>query len=143
MTTAEEMDDILKYIVLLMLLDLIDKYMWFPEPTPLKHLHNDQFQELLDMISLDHVEVKQRLKAANIKVVQNWKVGSTLDYKIYARRYEENLSFWKNHVKSEMSITLGQYVSKLDKSKFKKQAVDEIDMKKDLDIDRKLFVNFD
>lgn len=119
MTTSEETDDILKYIVLPMLLDLVDRYMWFPEPTPLKHLHSTQFQELLDMITLDHIEVKQRLKSANIKVVKDWKVGSTLDYKIFVRRYEEKLSFWKGHIKSQMSITLGLYVARLDKRKFK------------------------
>lgn len=141
MTTSEETDDILKYVVLPMLLDLVDKWSSWPEFTPLKHLHPTQFQQLLDMITLDHVEVKQRLKAANIKVVKNWKVGSTLDYKICVRRYEEKLFFWKGHIKSEMSITLGTYVARLDKSKFKSQPV--VDEKKSVVQDRSLFVNFD
>ncbi|MDD9266032.1 hypothetical protein ACFPES_03200 [Paenibacillus sp. GCM10023248] len=141
-TTKEEQDDISTYVILPLLLDLIDKYMWFPEVTPLKHLHPDQFQELLDMVTVDHVECKQRLKAANVKVVKNWKVGETLDYKIYVRRYEENFSLWKGLAKAELQIRLGKYVARLDKSKFKKIAAAPVE-KKEQNIDGKLFVNFE
>jgi hypothetical protein len=116
--------------------------MSFPDFTPLKHLHKEQFQLLLDMVTVDHVECKQRLKAANIKVVKNWRPGATLDYKVYVRRYEENLTYWKGHIKSEISITLGKYVAKLDKSKFKPQHDDQT-AKKQIVQDRSLFVNFD
>lgn len=120
MTTEEEMKDIMLHIILPMLLDLIDKWSFFPYNTPLKHLHESQFQEMLDMITIDHVEVKQRLKAADIKLVNKEIFGPSLDYTIYVRRYEENLSYWKGHIKSEMSQALGMYVARLDKSKFNK-----------------------
>jgi hypothetical protein len=138
--TKEEQDDIFVHIILPMILDLIDKWSWFPEITPLKHLHPDQFQQLLDMITLDHIEVKQRLKAADVKVVKDWKAGSTLDYKIFVRRREQKLTYWRNHVKAQMSVKLGEYVGKLDKSKFIMQpAVEE---KNDKVQDQRLFVNF-
>lgn len=142
MTTEEEIQDIMLHIILPMLLNLIDKWAWFPEPTPLKHLHQSQFQELLDMLTLDHIEAKQRLKAANIKVVKIDKFSPTLDYKIYVRRYEENLSFWKGHIKSEMSKALGKYVSRLDRSKFKAQPVAAA-VKNETVKDQSLYVNFD
>ncbi|NOV01325.1 hypothetical protein [Paenibacillus planticolens] len=141
-TTASENDDITQYIILPMILDMIDKWMSWSEFTPLKHLHPEQFQELLDMITIDHVEVKQRLKTADIKVVKAWKPGATLDYKIFVRRYEENLSYWKGHIKSEISIALGKYVARLDKSKFKKLPDAGIEEKNNVFVDRKLFVNF-
>lgn len=119
MTTEEEMEDIKRYIILPLLLDLVDRYMWFPEVTPLKQLSQEQFQQLLDHITIDHVEVKQRLRAANIKIVETSRLRTTLDYKIFVRRFEENLYFSKNMIKAEMSVTLGKYVAKLDKKDFK------------------------
>lgn len=139
--TDEEQDDIFQHIILPMILDIVDKYMWFPEVTPLKHLHPDQFQQLLDMITLDHIEVKQRLKAADIKVVKDWKAGPSLDYKIFVRRHEQTLFYWRNHVKAQLSVKLGEYVARLDKSKFKRQPAAE-DAKKDKVQDQRLFVNF-
>lgn len=139
MTTPEELDDIKTFVVLPMILDLIDKWMWFPDNTPLKHLHKDQFQQLLDMITLDHIEVKQRLKKADIKVVRDAKISTSYDYKLFVRRYEENIRFWKGHIKSEISIRLGKYAAKLDKSKFKVQP--KIEVKAPVS-DRSLFVDF-
>ncbi|MEC0231192.1 hypothetical protein [Paenibacillus alba] len=140
MTTAEELDDIKLYILLPMLLEMIDRWSSYPEITPLKHLHKSQFQQLLDMITLDHVEVKQKLKLADIKVLRDMKLGPSYDYKAYVRGYVETLTFWKGHIKSELSITLGQYVGKLDKSKFIIKPVVEV---KEQVVDRSLFVNFD
>lgn len=139
MTTPEEFDDIKTFVVLPMLLDLIDKWMWFSDNTPLKHLHKDQFQQLLDLITLDHIEVKQRLKKADIKVVRDVKISTSYDYKLYVRRYEENVRFWKGHIKSEISVRLGKYVARLDKSKFKEQP--KIEVKAPVS-DRSLFVDF-
>ncbi|MDR6883094.1 hypothetical protein J2X61_004883 [Bacillus sp. 3255] len=141
-TTKEEQDDITTFILLPMILEMIDNWMTFPESTPLKHLHPDQFQQLLDMIMIDHVESKKRLKDADIKVVKAWKVGSTLDYKIYVRRFEESFGIWKGYAKAEMSVRLGRYVARLDKSKFKPIVADPTE-KKELNVDRKMFVNFD
>lgn len=126
-------------------MDMIDKWSFFPYNSPLKHLHPDQFQELLDMITIDHVEVKQRLRAANVKVVENWKAGSSsLDYKVYVRRMEENLFFWKGAIKSEISIRLGNYVARLDKSKFIQVAeLESILAPTKISVDANLMVNFD
>jgi hypothetical protein len=123
-TTSEELTDINTYILLPMLLDMIDRWMSWPDFTPLKHLHDEQFQQLLDMITLDHIEVKQKLKVADIKVVKAWRPGASLDYKIYVRRFEENHMLWKGWAKAEMSVLLGKYVARLDKSKFKKRQAD-------------------
>ena len=100
MTTEEEMEDIKLCIILPILLNLIDKWEWFPDITPLKHLHESQFQELRDMITIDHVEAKQRLKAANVKMVKKDKFTPTLDYTIYVRGYVENLGFMKLTIKA-------------------------------------------
>ncbi|UKS25012.1 hypothetical protein LOZ80_25890 [Paenibacillus sp. HWE-109] len=140
MTTDEELNDINTYILLPMILGMIDRWMSYPDITPLKHLHSSQFQQLLDMITLDHVEVKQKLKAADIKVVEDWKIGSSLDYKIFARRKEESFMIWKGWAKSQIETLLGQYVGKLDKRLFKRQADVVVE---DKPIDRSLFVNFD
>jgi hypothetical protein len=133
------------FIVLPMIMDMIDKWSHFPYNTQLKHLHPDQFQELLDMITIDHVEVKQRLKAASIKVMENWKAGSAaLDYKIFVRRMEENIMFWKGHVKSEISIKMGEYVARLDKSKFiQVTELESILAPTKVSVDANLMVNFD
>ncbi|NOU63192.1 hypothetical protein GC096_03915 [Paenibacillus sp. LMG 31461] len=126
MTTEEEMNDIILCIVLPLLLNLIDKWEWFPDPTPLKHLHESQFQILRDLITIDHVEAKQRLKAADVKMVKKEKFSPSLDYTIYVRRRVENVGFMKGHIKSEMSRWLGKYVAKLDKSKFNNQHAAEL-----------------
>jgi hypothetical protein len=141
MTTEQEMDDIILCIVLPLLLNLTDKWEWFPDPTPLSHLHESQFQDLRDMITIDHVDVKQRLKVADVKMVNKDKFSPSLDYTIYVRRRVENVGFMKGHIKSEMSQALGKYVAKLDKSKFIRQpAADEA--KSDKVQDQRLFVNF-
>ncbi|OAS21124.1 hypothetical protein [Paenibacillus oryzisoli] len=119
MTTEEEMDDIIKCIVLPLLIDLVDKWEYFPLATPLKHLHESQFQDLRDMITIDHVEVKQRLRATNVKMVKKEKFSPSLDYTIYVRGGVENVGFMKGHIKSIMSQSLGKYVARLDWSKFK------------------------
>lgn len=121
-TSPEEMDDIKLCIILPLLIGLIDKWEFFPDPTPLKYLHESQFQEMRDMITIDHVEAKQRLKAADIKMVKKEKFTPTLDYTIYVRGYVENPGFMKGAIKSEMSIALGQYVGRLDKRKFKPES---------------------
>ncbi|CAH1230629.1 hypothetical protein PAECIP111891_06703 [Paenibacillus allorhizoplanae] len=141
-TSEKEMEDIFICVVLPLLLDLIDKWEWFPDSTPLKHIHKSQFQDLRDMITIDHVEVKQRLKAADIKIVKKDKFGPSLDYTIYVRRKVENVSYWKGIVKAEMSRSLGKYVARLDKSKFNK-ALLEVEEKKSQNVDQKLFVNFE
>lgn len=140
MTTEQEMDDIKLCIILPMLLDLIDKWAWFPNPTPLKHLHESQFQELRDMITIDHVEAKQRLRAADVKMVKKEKFSPSLDYTIYVRRRVENLYFMKSVIKAEMQSELGKYVARLDKSKFSMQPAAEV--KREKVIDRSLNVNF-
>jgi hypothetical protein len=139
-TTEEEMKDIFLYIVLPLLLDLIDKWSWFPDQTPLKHLHESQFQDLRDMITIDHIEAKQRLKSADIKMVKKDKFSPSLDYTIYVRRKVENVGYWKGIVKAEMSRALGKYVARLDKSKFKK--LPDPVLKNEPAVDRSLFVNF-
>jgi hypothetical protein len=121
-TTPEEMDDIKLCIILPLLIGLIDKWEFFPDPTPLKYLHESQFQEMRDMITIDHVEAKQRLKAGDVKMVKKEKFTPTLDYTIYVRRQVENVGFMKLYMKAEAQRFLGKYVGRLDKRKFKPES---------------------
>lgn len=116
--TKEEISTVHEAIFLTFLMDLANTYhrQVSLDQAPLRALYVRATQRLMDTIHADLVEVKKKLKAADIKYVELDRTKhNALHYQYFCRGYEDTFSIYRDWVKSQLRVRLGEYVKRMER----------------------------
>lgn len=113
--SQEELTDIRDSIFLPMLLNVVENTLRKveKEPNALKPLFIASTQSLMQTIHRDLVSIKNKLRAAQIKVWEMDRAPAYLNYKFICRGYQDEFGMMKELVKAELGVRLADYVKKL------------------------------
>ncbi|WP_028562267.1 hypothetical protein [Paenibacillus pinihumi] len=114
--TRQELEMIRDYIVLPLMMDVVERnkrQIQF-STNSLKALYVAAADRLMDMIQKDHVALKKKLKEREIKVWESEQSSPTsLRHEYKCRGYHEHFHLLHEVAKTQISVQLGQYISKV------------------------------
>lgn len=113
--TTDELATVRQYIFLGFLLDYVEmqKRKTQYHDSILRDLYVRAAESLMAVIYKDLIAEKTKLKLWGVKVVQQDPREATLHFEVICRGYTDQLGLMKEHVKAQLGVLLGEYITKM------------------------------